>query len=127
MRAVRLVEIGRPLQAHDIPMPVLGSDDVLVRVQAAGICHTDAHYRDGTSPVGTLPITLGHETAGLAERVGARVSRVNVGDRICVHYMATCGECHYCGIGHEQFCVQGQMIGKHRDGGYFYSDSHYAC
>ena len=118
MRAVRLVEIGHPLEAHDIPMPVLGSDDVLVRVKAAGICHTDVHYRDGISPVGTLPLTLGHETAGIIERVGARVTRVNVEDRVCVHYMATCGECHYCSIGHEQFCVQGQMIGKHRDGGY---------
>ena len=113
MRAVRLVEIGHPLELQEIPMPVLGSDDALVRVKAAGVCHTDVHYRAGTSPVGTLPITLGHETAGIVERVGVRVTRVHVGDRVCVHYMATCGECHYCSTGHEQFCVRGQMNGKH--------------
>ena len=65
-----------------------------------------------------MPITLGHEVAGVAEEVGPEVSSVQVGDRVGVHYLVTCGECHYCGIGSEQFCVEGQMIGKHRDGGY---------
>jgi D-arabinose 1-dehydrogenase-like Zn-dependent alcohol dehydrogenase len=118
MRAVRLVKTAHPLEMHEIPVPVLGSKDVLVRVVAAGICHSDAHYRAGTSPVGTLPITLGHEVAGVVEQVGAQVARFGIGDRACVHYMATCGECAYCTTGHEQFCLHGQMIGKHRDGGY---------
>ena len=118
MIAIRLTQIGRPLEAQDVPLPKLGDHDVLVAVQAAGICHSDAHYRAGTSPVAFTPITLGHEAAGSVAAIGARVTSVNVGDRVCVHYMATCGTCAYCAKGQEQFCTTGQMIGKHRDGGY---------
>ena len=118
MKAVRLVDIGRPLEEQQVPVPVVGSHDVLIRVQAAGICHSDAHYRAGTSPVGRTPITLGHEVSGIVEKTGVQVRRVQTRDRVCVHYMVTCGECHYCAIGHEQFCRRGQMVGKHRDGGY---------
>lgn len=118
MKAVRLVEIGKPLQMQEIPVPTIGDRDVLVRVKAAGICHSDVHYRAGTSPVTQLPLTPGHEVAGVVERVGAGVSNVKVGDRVCIHYMVTCGECAFCSRGSEQFCVQGKMIGKHRDGGY---------
>jgi propanol-preferring alcohol dehydrogenase len=103
---------------RDAPIPDLGAQDVLVQVTAAGICHSDAHYRAGTSPVGFLPITPGHEIAGVVASTGAQVNRFRAGDRVCVHYMVTCGQCHYCTIGQEQFCTQGQMVGKHRDGGY---------
>lgn len=118
MKAIRLTKIGQPLEAQDVPLPELGAQEVLIAVQAAGICHSDAHYRAGTSPVAVTPITLGHETAGTVAAVGARVTSVQVGDRVCVHYMATCGSCAYCVQGQEQFCTTGQMIGKHRDGGY---------
>ncbi len=117
MKAVQLVGIGQPVQMQEVDVPDLSDKDVLVRVKAAGICHSDAHYRAGTSPV-VLPVTLGHEVAGVVEKVGSQVASVQVGDRAGVHYMVTCGECHYCTIGSEQFCVEGQMIGKHRDGGY---------
>jgi 2-desacetyl-2-hydroxyethyl bacteriochlorophyllide A dehydrogenase len=118
MKAVRLVDVGHPLEMVELAMPQVGPDDVLVRVKAAGICHSDAHYRAGTSPVGFLPITLGHEVAGVVEQTGSRVAGLSAGDRVCVHYMATCGTCPYCAMGQEQFCIRGQMIGKHRDGGY---------
>jgi D-arabinose 1-dehydrogenase-like Zn-dependent alcohol dehydrogenase len=118
MKAVRLTEVGKPLKLENLPVPEIGPDEVLVRVQAAGICHSDAHYRAGTSKVSPLPMTLGHEIAGVAEEIGADVKHIAKGARVCVHYMATCGGCVYCHIGHEQFCVTGQMIGKHRDGGY---------
>ncbi len=118
MRAVRLVESGRPLQMQYIEIPEPGPRDVLVRVKAAGICHSDAHYRAGVSKVAPLPRTLGHEVAGIIEKCGSDVSRLKEGDRVCIHYMATCGDCDYCNRGHEQFCVAGKMIGKHRDGGY---------
>jgi propanol-preferring alcohol dehydrogenase len=118
MKAVRLSAIGQPLDTQEIPVPSLGGDDVLVRVHAAGICHSDAHYRAGTSPVARLPLTLGHEVAGTVQHVGAKVDSVAVGDRVGIHYLATCGKCHYCRLGQEQFCVRGEMIGKHRDGGY---------
>ena len=118
MKAVRLVEIGQQLQLQEVAVPQLGDGDVLVRVKAAGICHSDAHYQAGTSPVGYLPLTLGHEVSGTVEQVGSQASAVEIGDRVCVHYMATCGACAYCRAGQEQFCITGQMIGKHRDGGY---------
>jgi 2-desacetyl-2-hydroxyethyl bacteriochlorophyllide A dehydrogenase len=118
MKAVRLIKPGCPLELREIPVPVPGSHDVLVRVKAAGICHSDAHYRAGKSRVHPLPMTLGHEVAGIVEKTGAEVSRLKTGDRVCLHYMATCGDCAYCSEGSEQFCTSGQMIGKYRDGGY---------
>ena len=118
MKAVRLVTPGRPLELHDVSVPEPGPGEVLVRVHAAGICHSDAHYRAGVSPAGPLPLALGHEVAGVAERVGARVGSFRPGDRVCVHYLATCGTCAWCSGGHEQFCAGGQMLGKHRPGGF---------
>lgn len=118
MKAVRLVEIGQSLQMQEVPLPAVGEKDVLVRIKAAGICHSDVHYRAGTSPVGPLPQTLGHEISGIVEKVGPRVTNIQVGDRVCLHYLLTCGECYYCSTGSEQFCVQGAMLGKHCDGGY---------
>lgn len=118
MKAVRLTEIGQPLENQEIPLPEIGVNDVLLKVKAAGICHSDEHYRTGLSDVGSLPQTLGHEIAGIVEEVGKHVTGLKVDDRVCVHYLLTCGECYYCRSGREQFCTQGQMIGKHSDGGY---------
>jgi 2-desacetyl-2-hydroxyethyl bacteriochlorophyllide A dehydrogenase len=117
MKAVRLIEPGQPLEMQDIPIPAVGPRDVLVRIKAAGICHSDVHYRAGVSPV-NYPLTLGHEVAGVIEQTGPEVGNVQVGDRVCLHYMVTCGDCGYCSRGSEQFCTSGQMLGYHRDGGY---------
>ncbi len=118
MKAVRLIKPGSPLEKQEIAIPAVSARDVLIRVKGAGICHSDAHYRAGVSPVKPLPLTLGHEVAGVVERTGADVEGFSVGDRVCVHYLVTCGQCIYCKAGTEQFCPTGQMIGKHRDGGY---------
>ncbi len=118
MKAVRLVEIGKPLQEQEIPIPPVGDQDVLVHIMAAGICHSDVHYRAGKSPVGGLPQTLGHEIAGVIETVGPGIENIRLGERVSLHYLLTCGKCDYCRQGREQFCVIGKMIGKHRDGGY---------
>jgi len=118
MKAIRLIKPGQPLEMQHIPTPQVGPRDVLVRVEAAGVCHSDAHYRAGVSPVYPLPLTLGHEVAGVVEQVGQKVTARNVGDRVCLHYMVTCGDCVYCSRGSEQFCTSGQMLGKDRDGGY---------
>ena len=118
MRAVRLVQAGRPLELQEIPIPAFGEGDVLVRVKAAGICHSDAHYRAGKSPVYPLPMTLGHEVAGVIEAVGKNVTRFQPGQRVCLHYMVTCGNCYYCCAGSEQFCESGKMIGHYTEGGY---------
>src|SRR5436190_11693548 len=118
MKTIRLVALRSPLQEREIDVPSVGPRDVLIRVRAAGICHSDAHYRAGISPVKQLPVTLGHEIAGVVERAGTAVENFNVADQVCVHYLVTCGSCRFCTNGHEQFCPSAEMIGKHRDGGY---------
>lgn len=118
MKAVRLVETGKPLELCEMANPEPGPGEIRVRVLAAGICHSDAHYRAGTASVGFLPITLGHEVAGVVDRIGTSVEGVSVGERIALHYLVTCGQCEYCIGGLEQFCVKGRMLGKHMNGGY---------
>jgi len=118
MKAIRLISVGQPLQAQEVPVPAIGERQVLVRVRAAGICHSDAHYRAGRSPVRPLPMTLGHEVAGVVEQIGPQVTSVKIGDRVCLHYNITCGDCYYCSTGNEQFCGKGLMLGHYTDGGY---------
>jgi propanol-preferring alcohol dehydrogenase len=113
-----LVQVGHPLVDAEVAAPAYGPGEVLVQIKAAGICHSDAHYRGGVSSTGPLPQTLGHEIAGVVQAVGPGVARVKPGDRVCLHYLVTCGQCAHCNRGQEQFCVHGQMLGKHRDGGY---------
>lgn len=107
MHAVQLRRTGSPLVDAELPLPSPGPGEILVRVTAAGVCRSDLHYRAGASSTGPLPQTLGHEIAGIVD-----------GKRVCVHYLVSCGECEHCVAGREQFCVSGQMIGKHRDGGF---------
>lgn len=118
MKALQLVGIGVPVELKDVPEPPVGPSDILIRVRAAGICHSDAHYRAGRSPAGPHPLTLGHEVAGVVERVGTDVKTPRVGDRVCVHYLISCGGCPACVRGDEQFCATGAMIGHHRAGGW---------
>jgi propanol-preferring alcohol dehydrogenase len=118
MNAVRLIEVGRPLELRTVPVPEPGTGEVLVRVRAAGICHSDAHYRAGLSPMGPLPLTLGHEIAGVVERLGPGATSPAVGDRVCLHYVVSCGTCADCAAGREQFCSSYAMLGHHRDGGF---------
>ncbi|MEY2557275.1 MAG: hypothetical protein QOE34_700 [Verrucomicrobiota bacterium] len=118
MKAVRLIKTSSPLEEEEIEVPPVRARDVLIRVKAAGICHSDAHYRAGVSPVKLLPLTLGHEVAGVVEKIGADVQGFTTGDRVCLHYLVTCGHCAFCQAGTEQFCITAEMMGKHRDGGY---------
>lgn len=118
MRALRLTAIGRPIEGVDLPTPIPGPGEILVRVRAAGICHSDAHYRAGRSASLKAPVTLGHEVAGEVAALGAGVTTHAVGDRVCLHYLVTCGHCDQCAAGREQWCSTGAMLGHHRDGGY---------
>jgi propanol-preferring alcohol dehydrogenase len=118
MKAVRLIKPGRPLELQEVPVPEVGPGDVLVRVRAAGICHSDVHYRAGRSRVEPLPLTLGHEVAGTVEKLGAGATGVKVGDRVCLHYNICCAACGACRGGNDQFCPKCLMIGHYTDGGY---------
>ncbi len=118
MKAVRLVEPQRDLVGTVLDDPEPGPDDVLVRVEAAGICRSDVHYRAGTRPVPALPVTPGHEVAGTIIDAGSSVDRSIIGNRVALHYLISCGVCLRCSAGREQFCVTGSMIGLSADGGY---------
>jgi propanol-preferring alcohol dehydrogenase len=118
MKALQIVERGKPLAQRPIDQPDTGPGEVLVKVTAAGICRSDVHYRSGTAPTGPLPLTPGHEIAGVIEAVGPQVAERRLGQRVCLHYLVSCGHCHYCALGSEQFCTSGAMLGKHIDGGY---------
>jgi propanol-preferring alcohol dehydrogenase len=116
-RAVRLAAPGRVLEDARLEMPAPGPGEVLVRVKAAGICHSDAHYRSGVGST-RPPLTLGHEVAGVVAAVGSGVSSPRAGERVCLHYLISCGACRECRAGREQLCASGEMIGKDRDGGF---------
>lgn len=118
MKALRIMKIGAPIEQCEVPAPIPGYGEVLVRVEAAGVCHSDVHYRNGTSKLRSLPLTPGHEVAGRVEEVGPEVTDPKEGDRVCIHYLRSCGRCVYCNQGREQFCLSGRMIGKDCDGGY---------
>jgi propanol-preferring alcohol dehydrogenase len=118
MKAVRMIEVNQPLQMQDIPIPTIGEEDILVCVRAVGICHSDVHYRGGVSPVRPLPMTLGHEIAGVVEKIGDKVTSVKVDDRVCLHYLLSCGKCYYCCTDNEQFCPEVSMLGHYSDGGF---------
>ena len=118
MKAIRITTLGEALELQEVGKPEPGAGDVRVAVKAAGICHSDAHYRAGVGAVGQLPLTPGHEVAGVIEAVGDGVSADRVGQRVCLHYLTTCGECFFCRKGIGQFCPEVAMIGKDVDGGY---------
>ncbi len=118
MRALQLIAPGAPLELRDIDEPTPSADDVVIKVAAAGICRSDVHYRAGFPRVGPLPLTIGHEVAGIVSAIGGAVTAFGIGDRVCVHYQVGCGKCRFCQRGFEQFCAKGKMIGNGRPGGY---------
>ena len=95
MRAAVLHEVGKPLQIERVHIADLGPRDVLVRLGASGLCHTDLEVIQGSLAY-PLPIVLGHEGAGVVEAVGEDVTRVNVGDRVVCSWNPHCGHCFYC-------------------------------
>ena len=105
MKAIQLMKIGEPLQDQKVPLPVMREGDVLVKIEAAGICHSDAHYRAGKSPVGPLPQILGHEVAGIVDAVGEGVSEVAPGDKVALNPSLPCGACRFCLAGAPNHCL----------------------
>jgi L-iditol 2-dehydrogenase len=116
MKAARLLAHGE-MRVEDVARPVPGSRDVLVRVEAAGICGSDRHMFRGEYPT-ALPVTLGHEFCGIVEAVGAEVSRLRVGDRVTADPNIACGHCAACRAGRVNLCANLQAIGVTRDGGF---------
>jgi propanol-preferring alcohol dehydrogenase len=102
----------------EVADPEPSTGEVAIRVEAAGICHSDAHYRSGDPATGTLPITLGHEIAGVVVTTGEGVDAEWIGRRVAVHYVVSDGVCGRCRRFGEQFCENYEMLGMTRDGGY---------
>lgn len=119
MKAVRYVGPKRPFELQDVPRREPGPGEVLVRVTASGMCHTELHFRDGLLDLGVAPVTMGHEVVGRVEAVGAGVDASRVGQRVIVYYYVGCGACEHCRVGDEHLCPAIRAeYGFVSDGGY---------
>jgi alcohol dehydrogenase, propanol-preferring len=119
MRAAVFQGSGRPLVIADVPCPVTGPGDALVKVAACGFCHTDLHYLDhGVATAKAPPLILGHEISGVVEELGPGSTARSVGDRVLVPSVIPCGNCDYCRSGRANICPHLQMPGNHFDGGF---------
>ena len=103
MKAAVAYGPGEPLRVENLELPAVGPRDVLVRLSASGICHTDLTVIDGRSAL-PLPMVPGHEGCGVVEQVGAEVRRVAVGDRVVASVSPACGTCWWCRNGTSQHC-----------------------
>ena len=119
MRAMQLVTPGSPLRETDLRLPEPGPEQVLIRVNACGVCRTDLHVVDGELTEPKLPLVPGHEVVGSVIKKGECVERFAVGDRVGVPWLGfTCGHCQYCRTGRENLCGQARFTGYQLDGGY---------
>jgi propanol-preferring alcohol dehydrogenase len=119
MRAARYHGPGAGLTLEDVAVPAPGPTDAVVRVAAAGVCHTELQFLEGTLNLGVAPLTLGHEIAGEVAALGGEVRTLGVGDRVVVYYYAPCGECRWCAGGHENLCPNtAAQVGFTADGGF---------
>jgi propanol-preferring alcohol dehydrogenase len=116
MKAMVLTAPGEPLRAEDLPVPDVGPGQVLVRVDACGVCRTDLHVVDGELPEPKLPLVPGHQIVGRVVEDGERFA---AGDRVGIPWLGwTCGECRYCLSGRENLCDRARFTGYQLDGGY---------
>jgi Zn-dependent alcohol dehydrogenase len=103
MLAAVLHRTGEPLAVQEVELDAPGAGEVLIRVEAAGICHTDAHYMSGDLTC-LLPAVVGHEGAGRIEALGPGVTRFEIGQRVCMTWRPRCGECRFCVTGRPVMC-----------------------
>jgi D-arabinose 1-dehydrogenase-like Zn-dependent alcohol dehydrogenase len=130
MRAMQIIEWGQPLAARDYPDPEPEGEEVLLRVQAAGVCHSDVHIWDGYFDMGggrhisletrgvRLPFTMGHEIAGEVAALGPQAAGVEVGDKVVAYPWIGCGQCSVCRKGEELLCNNPRTLGARVAGGY---------
>jgi propanol-preferring alcohol dehydrogenase len=120
MQAAVVREFGQPLVLEDRPMPEPEPGQVVVKIEASGLCHTDIHAAHGEWPIKpNLPLVPGHEGVGVVTAAGSGVSRVKEGDRVAMPWLGyACGECEYCTTGWETLCEKQLNTGYTIDGGH---------
>jgi propanol-preferring alcohol dehydrogenase len=123
MKAAVLHEFKQPTVIEDVERPQPGAGEVLIRVEACGLCHSDLHVADGDWPQFTrivkLPLILGHEIAGRVVETGAAVTSLSVGDHVGVPWLHwSCSECDFCRAGYENLCATQKITGVTVDGGF---------
>ena len=117
----RLDENPNPLQLADLPDPVPGPGEILVRVAACGVCHTELDEIEGRTPPPRLPVVLGHQVVGRVAALGpgAAAFRFGVGERVGVAWIySACGACEFCQSGRENLCADFRATGRDAHGGY---------
>jgi alcohol dehydrogenase, propanol-preferring len=123
MKAAILREFKKPVAIEEVDRPKPEAQEVLIEVEACGVCHSDLHVADGDWPqmarIVKLPLILGHEVAGHVVETGTGVRDLRVGDRVGVAWLHwSCGECELCREGNENLCVRQKVTGVSVDGGY---------
>ena len=120
MKAAVVTQLGQPLEMQDRPIPEPSMDQVLVRIEASGLCHTDIHAAHGDWPVKpSPPFVPGHEGVGIVEKLGSRVTEHQLGDRVAIPWLGhACGQCRYCVDGRETLCESQQNSGYSIDGAF---------
>lgn len=120
MQAAVVRAFGQPLSLEEVPVPEISAEDVLVKVFASGVCHTDLHAANGDWPVKpTPPFIPGHEGVGVVAAVGRHVKGIKEGDRVGVPWLHTaCHACRYCSTGWETLCKSQKNTGYSVDGGF---------
>lgn len=118
MKAVFLNAFKQPLELSDAAEDPLGSGEVLIAVEAAGVCFKDVLIVDGYQPRVKLPIVLGHEAAGRIQALGDGVQGFKVGDRVCLLPYIPCGTCTFCASGRENICRRRKWLGEDQNGAY---------
>jgi len=123
MHAMRLIKPGLaedfPLVSTDLPLPRPDPSQLLLRVLACGVCHTDLHIAEGDLTAPELPLTLGHQVVAEVESVGEAVTGFSIGQRVGVPWMhTTCGQCEFCRRSEENLCEQARFTGLQVDGGF---------
>jgi propanol-preferring alcohol dehydrogenase len=114
-----LTETAAPLELSDLPVPVPGDGEVLVRVSACGVCHTELDEIEGRTPPSFLPIVPGHQVVGRVERPGKKVEGLRAGDRVGIAWIhSACGKCRFCRGGQENLCGDFRATGRDAHGGY---------
>ena len=108
-----------PLELVELPVPVPGVNDILIRISCCGVCHTELDEIEGRTPPSSYPMIPGHQVIGIVELTGANVKRLKKGDRVGVAWIfSACGECEYCRKGLENLCEKFMATGRDAPGGY---------